>query len=108
MSDEITDQEVLDGQKLDDWIERIEHQLEGVEFFSVGGSSSCEECEHGGGVFHTISFSRSSCDSCRSGMAGERHPAHGIIDGDTHHFDVCAECLFFHANGDLPDPEHLD
>jgi len=58
-------------------------------------------------------FSWSPCDSCGSSLGGDRHPAHGVIadtieearqkDRAIEHFNICTDCLMFHANGDLPD-----
>jgi DnaJ-class molecular chaperone len=85
---------------LQEWLEDIEHQLEGVEAFSVGGSDRCEDCnEHG----EEEEFTNRDCESCGTGLAGGRHAAHGIIDGTVYHFMVCPDCLFFHANGDIPE-----
>lgn len=61
-------------------------------------------------------FSSASCDSCGTYLAGSRYPAHGVLsltmedaqkpEREITHFDVCADCLVFHANGDLPDTEN--
>ena len=58
-------------------------------------------------------FSWSSCDSCGSRLGGNRYNAHAIHKeafgpdakrpNDTHHIDICADCLCFHANGDIPE-----
>lgn len=60
-------------------------------------------------------FSWSPCDSCRSDLGGDRHPAHGIYadsmkeaqnpDSEITHFNVCTDCLFYHAYGTLPEEE---
>lgn len=65
------------------------------------------ECAEEGG------FSWSECDSCGSHLGGNRYPAHGIIaesmeaaqkpESEITHFNVCADCLCWHANGDLPE-----
>ena len=62
-----------------------------------------EVCEEG-------NFSGSSCDSCNSHMAGDRHAAHLIRDNrstggefECCHASICADCLMFHANGDEPE-----
>lgn len=94
-----------------EFTERVAHNLEGVEFFSVGACPGCEECgladvddmdnpayELAGESY----FSWQDCDSCGSSLGGDRHPAHGFIDGELRHFQVCTDCLMYHANGDLP------
>lgn len=91
----------------------ITRNLEGVEAFSVGACPGCEVCfpwtvdphnptEDEYDAANTSDFSWHSCESCGSTLAGDRHPAHGLIDGELHHFSVCADCLFWHANGDEP------
>ncbi len=52
-------------------------------------------------------FSVNDCDSCRSSLAGARHPAHGYVtlsDGRREfvHMSVCVDCAMYHANGELP------
>ena len=96
--------------------EAVEHNLEGVFFFSVGGCPGCESCgiPEGAEDYDVEShFSWSACDSCGSTLGGDRHPAHGVIadseedarrdDHPIEHFDVCVDCLMFHANGDEPE-----
>lgn len=55
------------------------------------------------------SFSWSDCDTCGSHLGGDRHAAHGLVSPKKYarrteliHLDVCTDCLFFIANGDLP------
>ena len=55
------------------------------------------------------SFSNRTCDSCGTYLAGDRHPAHGflegapVVGGEIVHLDICTDCVMFHANGDLPE-----
>lgn len=50
------------------------------------------------------SFSPSSCELCGSRLGGDRYPAHGVNDdGEIIHYDICSDCLFYLANGELPD-----
>ena len=96
----------------------IANNLEGIAFFSVGACPGCDECRsdygydaqaefdrayESGDVCDEGSFSWQSCDSCGSSLGGNRYDAHGFIDGDLYHFSVCSDCLFYHANGDLPE-----
>ena len=101
--------------------EAVEHQLKGVEHFSVGACPGCSECglsdepteserqcaEEGG-------FSKSDCDSCGSRLGGNRYPAHGIIpvlmgaNADRRvetriHLNICADCLLYHGAGQEPE-----
>lgn len=55
------------------------------------------------------SFSWSSCACCGSRLGGDRYCAHGFDDdGEIIHFDICTNCLYFLANGDVPPDEYLD
>ena len=59
--------------------------------------SNGEICDEGG-------FSWQDCDSCGSSLGGDRFSAHARDkDGNWIHLDICADCLFFHANGDEPE-----
>ena len=90
------------------FMDAIDRNLRGVHFFSVGTCPGCEECPE----YDEGTFSRSPCDSCGSTLAGNRYSAHGVIaanmrdtqgeDAEITHFDICEDCLFFHASGDLP------
>jgi hypothetical protein len=76
-----------------------------------GTSCECSECsEFDPEVGDEGHFSWSECDTCGCSLGGDRHAAHGLIAYKprarrTHliHLDVCTDCLFFVANGDLPD-----
>lgn len=96
----------------------VERNLRGVHFFSVGAMCGCDECglsedatQHEQDCANEGGFSWSSCDSCGSHLGGNRYPAHGIIaetmeaarGAEATHFDVCVDCLMYHANGDLPE-----
>jgi hypothetical protein len=70
--------------------------------------SSCEDFDPETG--DEGSFSWSPCDACGSSLGGDRHAAHGLVSRTkygrkTHliHLDVCTDCLFYTANGDLPE-----
>lgn len=88
----------------------IAWNLEGVAAFSPGALTSCHDC--GLGPYATgadISaadeghFSPRPCDSCGTSMAGTRMPAHGMIDGEICHFEICHDCALYHANGEIPE-----
>jgi hypothetical protein len=114
------------------YVESVEHYLKGLTFVSPGLCPSCSEClssfnyrnyrdEEGDGneirtaeeqfaediengeVDDEGGFSSSQCDSCGSTMAGDRYAAHGVgTNGKILHLDVCADCLVYLANGDIP------
>ena len=49
-------------------------------------------------------FAKSACDSCGSRFGGDRDAAHYVTTGgDVIHYDICVDCIMFHANGDEPD-----
>jgi len=88
--------------------ETIKHKLRGVESFSVGGvgAGACYECECDCGAkdprlcdcaHEPHGHIRTSCNTCGSMVEGNRHPAHGFIDGDIFHFDICDDCVEYHA-----------
>jgi hypothetical protein len=77
-----------------------------------GTSCECGECEDFdpeiGDEGH---FSWRDCEACGADKGGNRHAAHGLISLTPKgrgkrkhliHLDVCTDCLFFVANGDLP------
>ena len=80
------------------FIEAVEEGLKGIKFVSGGKCTSCPEYtewEDDG------SFSWGSCDCCDSTLGGDRYIAHGIIDGDLIHLNVCIDCLLYIANGEI-------
>lgn len=98
------------------FLESVEQNLKGVEHFSVGLCPGCATCrddygfdtqeafDHAiGAICNEGSFSWSSCDSCGSSLGGDRYDAHGFVDNQLNHFSVCSDCLFYYANGDVPD-----
>jgi len=99
------------------FVDKVTNNLEGVKFFSVGPCPGCETCglsdnptEEEYDLASESHFSWSPCDSCNSHLGGDRHAAHGYItfdDGSEElvHFDVCTDCLLYHANGDVPEEE---
>jgi hypothetical protein len=97
--------------------ERIERNLEGLHCVSVGICCSCEQCrsdygmteqeiaeaQANGDLNDEGGFSMHDCESCGSDLAGDRYAVHGIdANRDLVHLDVCCDCLFYLANGDLP------
>lgn len=54
-------------------------------------------------------FSHRSCECCGNPLGGNRYAAHAIADdGSILHYDICSDCLFYLANGDLPEDEYLE
>jgi hypothetical protein len=58
-----------------------------------------EEMEPGG----EPSSSHYPCEICNSPLAGERYPAHGFLDDDMQHFDICIDCFSYFHFGDTPE-----
>lgn len=93
--------------------------------FSFGQCPGCPQCMDAAGISDEAthreawergelpeeeSFSYSGCGICGSPLGGD-HSVYHWIDSDNeicHKDDGCRDCLFFTANGDLPDDEHLE
>lgn len=107
---------------MSDFLIRVEHYTDGLKHLSTGSCPGCSECldtpetgEWGDGspeweewasLADEPSFSWSHCDTCGSTLGGDRHPAHAFTDDeqqDLVHLDVCQDCLFYFANGDIPE-----
>lgn len=96
---------------------RIDKELDGVEAVSSGACPGCEECDLSeiddmnceeyelAGEPH---FSWRECELCNRPLGGDRYPAHGIIDGEIVHFDVCTDCYYYIEYGRLDDMTMLD
>jgi hypothetical protein len=83
-----------------------------------GVACQCETCQsafglsedellegsENGSVHDEGGFSWHGCEVCRSSLGGTRYAAHGFAeDGSVLHYDVCADCLCYLANGDVPE-----
>lgn len=114
-----------------DFVTAVSANLEGVEFFSTGLCCGCSDCQSAynmterqmeraldrGEIADEGGFSWSACDSCGSHLGGNRESAHGWITVPVYrkgkptrrmkqvlcHFEVCVDCLHYHANGDIPE-----
>lgn len=94
------------------FLDAIAHNLDGIVGTNAGVCPDlCETCEQtawpvdGDHLLDEGGFSSRPCDSCGSGLAGDRFNAHGFLDGDTEqliHLDICVDCLMLHANGVTP------
>ena len=97
--------------------ERIEQNLDGLNYVSPGISCRCEQCQSDYGMAEAeISagcesgelcdeggYSMQDCESCGTDLAGDRYAAHGIGEnGDLIHLDICCDCLLYLANGESP------
>lgn len=86
----------------------VERNLQGVEFFSAGG---CESCNEGGCEWYDPEvgdesyFSWAPCKLCNRQLGGDRYAAHGMIDGELAHFNICTDCLFYVTYGDIPEEQ---
>lgn len=88
----------------------------GIPNTDVGECPVCEDRgvvekdEHDRELADEPQYGTSSCDSCGTSVAGNRHYAHGKIaesedeahEKPTTHFSICEDCLLFHANGQEP------
>lgn len=95
-------------QGFQEFLDAVEYELDGLRFVSTGWSSECpdcgdEGCDGGSG------FSWRPCECCGSTLGGERYPAHGVAKDDTViHFDICTDCLFYLAYGQLDDVSMME
>lgn len=93
----------------------VERELDGLNFVSVGLCADCCTClnDHNcasddvrtGTACDEGSFSWRPCEGCGSSLGGQRYAAHGLmpgLDNELCHFEVCTDCLFYIANGDVP------
>lgn len=104
------------------YTDSIEHNCEGIDNISPGICYTCEQCQSNYNmeadelmeamdtqeVIDEGSFSWSSCDTCGSGLGGNRYIAHGRIRGGINmygiiHLEICTDCLMYFANGDEPE-----
>jgi len=106
---------------VDEYVEAVESNLEGLEFVSVGICPGCETCREeyapdstpeefedlwsSGEVHAEPFFSRLGCDICSSVLGGDFEPWHGVNENNeiVHGERACQDCLCYLANGDLPD-----
>lgn len=77
----------------------------------TGLTCECSECADCTDGEDEGSFSWRECDTCGSSLGGDRHRAHALMSDTPDnlqgkpliHLDVCVDCLFYIANGDLPE-----
>lgn len=92
------------------FLRAINRETVGITGLGAGEATSCPIC-FGRHLYDTKEtcpdegwFSRQPCDSCGTKYAGNRYAAHGFDEhGGIIHLDVCADCLCYFANGDLPE-----
>lgn len=54
-------------------------------------------------------FSCYCCDCCGNPLGGDKFAVHGFDEnGELLHYDVCSDCLYYLANGDIPEDDYLD
>ena len=78
----------------------VAHELEGLEHVSTGTCPDCPDCEDIG-EDEREGFRWSACDACGRALGGDRHPAHGLADGQVLHLSVCTDCLYYLEYGHL-------
>jgi GNAT superfamily N-acetyltransferase len=89
---------------------RFAFYLDGVEYFSTGIARGCESCGTVGiedleyeDMAEEPSFSHYPCQVCNSHLGGDRHAAHGFINDELQHFNICEDCLMYHNYGTTPE-----
>lgn len=91
-------------EELSEFEARVEHYCSGMEVY-IGCRG--HECDHADGdELHQCEsyFSWHNCDSCGSSLGGDRHPAIGRLKhGELIDLEICTDCLFYHAYGDIPE-----
>lgn len=102
-------------EKYERYQKTVDENLEGLEHVSSGPCPGCEECglseEPSDEEYDLASephFSRSPCEACGSRLGGDRYPAHGILDGEIIHFNVCPDCYYYLTYGHLDDMSMME
>lgn len=96
------------------FLDDVERCCRGLEHISSSPAKCCETCQSDYGMDEDDpawdelcdegGFSWHSCDTCGSSLGGNRYTGHGFTeDGDLVHLSMCADCLVYFANGDVPD-----
>jgi len=95
----------MNYKEYEDYKNRVERGLKGIEFVSSGFNSRCNECKNNGSSEDNTEsfFSWYRCESCSSSLGGDRYPAHGIISGELIHLDICIDCYYYLVYGVLDD-----
>lgn len=98
--------------------EEVARRLEGLHYVSPGLCSSCKTCQQlynlsekdlaaayeSGRLVDEGHPSKADCEACGQSLAGNRYEAHAVPeDGDVIHLSICEDCLFYFANGDVPE-----
>lgn len=82
--------------------------------------SKCEQCQSDyglsereidnlleiGELYDEGGFSWHDCELCGSNLGGDRYSAHGITNDENEdilHYNICANCVHYLANGDIPE-----
>jgi hypothetical protein len=117
----MTTQELTKRQQA--YVKAVELSTNGVEGVSSGTCPGCEQCAEiydmslseleiawqSGKVCDEGSFSHSGCGICGSPLGGNRYAWHFVYRNEIHHEeDMCEDCLYYLANGDVPADEYLD
>ena len=89
--------------------ERFNAGMEGITSFSSGRSQSCDECYNCDCEPDECecpsepSFAKDPCEICITCFGGDSYDAHGLIDGNIVHIQVCEDCLYYAEYGRLDD-----
>lgn len=72
----------------------------------VSAESKAGEDQESGRLPDEASFSWRACDTCGTTLGGDREYGHALDSRmDIVHLSMCADCVMFIANGDIPDDE---
>ncbi len=89
------------------YIARVQETLDRCRAASVGTCEGCLECaaELGGDLNDEGCFSWSACGICGCTLGGDRYIWHWLDEDNElmHERDACTDCVFYMANGDLPE-----
>lgn len=55
-------------------------------------------------------FSHSTCNCCKSNLAGDRYDATGYHpeSGEVYNYDICSDCVYYAEYGQLDDMTMMD
>lgn len=117
----------MNASEYQEYQDRVEQGLDGMEFISNGAAWTCDECraDHNCACPHCgrqledepdgwsdsanePHFSWYPCDVCHRHEGGDRYPVHGFRAGantgaEVIHLDACSDCVHYIEYGRLDD-----
>ena len=102
------------------YVDRVIDEENATKYRSIspGICGSCPQCQshygmteeeltegyESGEVLEEGGFSYHDCEVCGCPLGGDRCGAHGWTSkNELLHYDICQDCLFYLANGEVPD-----